>query len=433
MEPPWHHGKVARLRRSCAACRTHMSRHVVASAFLAWKHLRSCLTFADFCFSPWKRQAQQAHAVYCHELDTASVLLRKACAADRAEFLQACARQASAGQDRAAFQAVRRLLGHKRRKAFAPEVLPCLLKEDGAQCDSPSEVADRWRQHFGALEAGVSASPAQILEACGFSNSADWPTPPSLLTLPDEGLLARIIASAALHKSPGPDGLPAALGRAAPNLLASQLFPLLLKFCIRGQEAAGLKGGLLAHIYKGHGPHNKCSSHRGILMVATFAKYLHQALRPSIRDHFQVHSLPLQLGGRPGTPVTCAAHLVRSFLRWQSLQGASCCVLFSDISAAFYAAVRQLAAPVPLSDFQQLCAGLALSQGDLDGLREHVNGPSALAQDGASEWLQRVAAEIHSNTWMHIGGTIAEPLLTNRGTRPGSAWADLMLLSSSSV
>ena len=186
-----------------------------------------------------------------------------------------------------------------------------------------------------------------------------------------------------------------------------------------------MKGGLLAHIYKGHGPHHKCSSHRGILMVATFAKYLHQALRPSIRDHFQIHSLPLQLGGKPGTPVTFAAHIVRGFLRWQSRKGASCCVLFSDISAAFYAAVRQLAAPVLLPDFEKLCAGLALSQDDLEELRLHVQRPCALAQDGASEWLQRVTAEIHSNTWMHVTGTQAEPLITSRGTRPGSAWADL--------
>ena len=167
------HARVARLRCACAACRTHVARHVTASAFLAWKNSRGCLSFADYCFSPWKRQTQQAHAVYCHELGAANVLLRKACAADRADFLRGCAHKANAGQDRAAYQAVRRLLGHKRRKAFAPEVLPCLLGADGTPCDSPLAVADRWRQHFGDLE--------------------------------------------------GPDGLPAALGRAAPHLLASHL------------------------------------------------------------------------------------------------------------------------------------------------------------------------------------------------------------------
>ena len=159
--------------------------------------------------------------------------------------------------------------------------------------------------------------------------------------------------------------------------------------------------------------------------ASTISKYLHKALRPTISSHFQQHALPLQLGGRIGTPVAFAAHIVRAFLRWQAQLGLSCEVLFADISAAFYAAVRQLAAPVELRSFADVSTGLALEPGDVEALRAHLSEPNALEADGASEWLQHIAAEFHTATWMQVAGTEPTPLLTRRGTRPGSNWADL--------
>ena len=122
-----------------------------------------------------------------------------------------------------------------------------------------------------------------------------------------------------------------------------------------------------------------------------------------------VRRLPLQL-------------TLRAFLRWQAHQGQSCGVLFADISAAFYAAVRQLAAPVELGSFGEVSHGLSLAAGDVEALRAHLSEPNALEADGAS---QHIAAEIHTGTWMQVAGTEPTPLLTRRGTRPGSNWADL--------
>ena len=44
---------------------------------------------------------------------------------------------------------------------------------------------------------------------------------------------------------------------------------MLLKMCLCGQEAGGLKGGALIHIYKGRGGHSLCTSHRGIMLLST--------------------------------------------------------------------------------------------------------------------------------------------------------------------
>ena len=241
------HTNVARLRRACAACRARTDKHLVASAFLSWKAGRCALSFADLYFSPWKRQTQQAHAVYCRQLREETAQLRKACSQDRSQYLARCADQANAGLDSQAYAAVRRLLGQHRKKRFAPNVLPCLLKLDGAQCVSQEEVADdRWRQHFGSLEAGESALPSRILEACQDSRRGPWPAPPSLAAVPDEGSLARVIAS--------------------------RLFPLLLKLCFKGEEAAGLKGGTFAAPpaagQGGRSSHLCCAPRQGLPTVA---------------------------------------------------------------------------------------------------------------------------------------------------------------------
>ena len=95
------------------------------------------------------------------------------------------------------------------------------------------------------------------------------------------------------------------------------------------------------------------------------------------------------------------------------------CVVFPDIAAAFYAAVRQLAAPVPLQSLDEISPGLGISEGDLAELAKLVQQPCALEADGASAWL------IHTGTWMQVLGTQPDPMVTKRGTRPGSAWADV--------
>ena len=173
------HTYVARLRRACANCRRQLDQHVLAAAFRTWQSVRIAVAFADFCFTPWKAQTHRGHALYCWQLSRANAELRAACAGDRARHLADCAARANAGQDREAYQAVRRLLGQKRKKPFAPGVLPCLLRVDGAECETPDEVAARWKQHFGDLEAGTIAPPCRILAACQASSARDWPLPDS--------------------------------------------------------------------------------------------------------------------------------------------------------------------------------------------------------------------------------------------------------------
>ena len=57
-------------------------------------------------------------------------------------------------------------------------------------------------------------------------------------------------------------------------------------------------------------------------------------------------------------------------------------------------------------------------------LEDQVQLPSAMTQAGAHPWLQAITATLNHGTFMCLRGDDV-PLVTRRGTRPGSAWADL--------
>ena len=306
---------------------------------------------------------------------------------------------------------MRRLLGHHRKKPIALAVLPHLLDAEGVPCTTHEQIAARWRQHFGDLESGSDATPSDIVRACRRPPTHQWPLPECLLELPNEGVLSRVIAASPLHKAPGLDGIPAAVGRSDPAAMAEAVWPLVLKVCLLGNEAAGLKGGALIHLYKGKGPHGQCKSHRGIMLVSVVAKYIHQTLR-------RLTAPPLQLGGRPELPVTFASHIVRGYLRWKKREGRTACVVFSDIAAAFYAAVRQLAVPVQLNSVDEISSGLGISDRDLAELARLVQQPCALAADEASAWLHKIAATLYIGTWMQVLGTQPDPMVTKRARGP---------------
>ena len=94
------------------------------------------------------------------------------------------------------------------------------------------------------------------------------------------------------------------------------------------------------------------------------------------------------------------------------------------MSSAYYSTVRDLAARFP-DGAPQCHQNDAVLADELQlSLDEQLQRPSALAADGASPWLQALTASLNNGTWMCLRGDCT-PVATSRGTRPGSAWADL--------
>ena len=225
------------------------------------------------------------------------------------------------------------------------------------------------------------------------------------------------------------DSIPPELNRYFADESADLLYPLLLKFLWRGEEALGHKGGQAVILYKGRGPTDQCSSYRSILLMNTWAKAFHQSIRPAIKTVFEASAPALQLGGRTGCSVTLGSHVLRSLSRYAHQHSLSGYVLYADISAAFYSALVQLVAHSDATTCPEALAramhGLHLPAEAQDELLCALQDPSVLSQIGVSPWLEKLAAHLGDGNWFMVTGD-ATPVATARGTRPGSSWADIL-------
>ena len=344
---------------------------------------------------------------------------------DRAAYMEKLADDVEANKPNAQ-AAVQSILARKRRKPFAPEVLPAIKDADGCLCENPEDAVTRWREHFSALEDGHAMGPGHLLQHVISASEPLWPAPEELGFLPSPMDVRNALLLAKRGKACGPDAIPGELGLANADATQAILFPLALKLGLLGEESMGYKSGTLTWLWKGKGPQSECSSYRGILLLSNMGKALHRAYRPQIQRHFEQHAAPMQLGGRRASSVVFGSHAMRTFMRWKASVGRPSAVLFADVSSAYYSTLRALASRFPSAE-SAVCAGSSLGAlaEDIElSIEEQLRKPSALKSTGASQWLQAITTTLNSGTWMCLRGD-ATPVATMRGTRPGSAWADL--------
>ena len=352
---------------------------------------------------------------------------------DRNAYVEALAQQLSQGPSHQLYSAYHKLLVHRRKQPYSLAPLPSINKANGSVCSSSEETFQRWREHFGNLEAGSETSFLQLAEqACAQSNALSaeqWPHPSVLAEVPSLPSLCRILAATKTNKAPGMDGLPPELCRHFSAALAPILHPIVLKQVWRGSEPCGWKGGMSIFFHKRRGSTRECSSYRAILLLSSLAKASHQSLRPPLKSLFESQAPPLQMGGKAGFSVTFGSHILRSVTRLATQAGQSSFVLFADIASAFYSAVTQLIArgAHDTSDdlVRRLVAHLQLESEDAEALSGRLQGASAMTDAGASAWLERITDMVSSNNWFLLRGD-SVPVSTARGSRPGSSFADLV-------
>ena len=91
-----------------------------------------------------------------------------------------------------------------------------------------------------------------------------------------------------------------------------------------------------------------------------------------------------------------------------------------------YGAARELTASrVTPEEAEVICHGLPVPEEDVEALKRHLEDSPAMQVERAAGWLCRVTAELNDTTWMNLADDHGPPILTRRGTRPGSAFADI--------
>eukprot|EP00438_Fugacium_kawagutii_P022441 Skav232868 [mRNA] locus=scaffold2451:249611:253189:+ [translate_table: standard] len=284
---------------------------------------------------------------------------------------------------------------------------------------------DSWIEFFSAMEGGHRISLqalmdqwAQELPTFGDVLCGDLADIPTVLQL------ETALRNVAPHKAIGPDAIPGEACHKAPVPLASLYFPILVKMAIFGMEPLAFKGGRLTMAWKRKGPQTSCSSFRSLLISSHPGKACHKALRDMRIEAYEQALLPDQLGGRRGTPVTLAVHLVRAHQRWCLEQKRCEAIIFLDLKEAFYRTLRELAlGSAPGSQLHHWIQGLGLAQSTHDELLRQLKQPSAIHTAGFSAVHCNMVQAIHHCTWFYVQDQ-ADRVVTSVGSRPGDCYAD---------
>ena len=418
------HTEVAALRRRCARLRAQVQQHLTAAAFRAWAG-RNANILHEALSSPWAFQAEVQGHRQSTALRTLANQLKRACRADRAKYLSSLADEVQANSDRS-YQALHRLLGLKNKKPFAPEVLPEVLDAEGHVCESPETAMQRWRSYFGDMEAGVPHDLPGVDAEAAERDALAWTAPGDAVEMPGLSDVSQAIAQLKCNKACGPDGLPGDIFKALPASFATLLMPLALKLGILGEEAAGLKGSLLTWLYKHRGARNLCTSYRAIMLLPALTKILHRSLRPRLYEHVMGQAPPILLGGRKGASAVFGGHLTRAFRQWSVDRRQPSCILFADVASAYYNSIRELTACRTDKQGRPASALTSAQRAQVgDEVVDTIAEGSAFRAAGASPWLESIAAELHRGTWFCLKGD-STPVITHRGSRPGSSLADIM-------
>ncbi|CAE7865768.1 unnamed protein product, partial [Symbiodinium necroappetens] len=107
--------------------------------------------------------------------------------------------------------------------------------------------------------------------------------------------------------------------------------------------------------------------------------------------------------------------------------GLSAALIFIDLSAAYYAVIRETLFGKDLSSrpVHEIAEALGLDRDDLQALTHLIENEAILQQQDAPVLMRELAQEFHQQTWFVLHGD-THLISTFRGTRPGGTLADIM-------
>ena len=392
------------------------------------------LTFSAWCQRPmqgdwrtWVATFAHIEALTSRDIQQCAQALRHRLQADRKDYLDNLAREAAHLNTSEIFRALRPVLQPSKRASNQTNPLPTVKKADGQLTTTLEEYHARWLEHFAAIEAGHHVQAEDLIhDALQRQHQRQQPSQWTLRDLPSLHWLEKAARKIRNGRAAGPDDIPGEVLKTQPAATARALLPLLWKLFLRIEEPIPFKGGTLIRLWKHRGALNECSSFRGILLMSTVGKLLRGAARDSINQYYNQNTSQLQMAGKPGQTVLFGSQLVRSFINVNAQQHFSTIILFGDVSAAFYRALREVATGATLSD-EDICLiikRLGLGPEVFPALADAIHNGSAYASLGADPVHNAVLNETLSETWFQMESPAL--IRTTRGSRPGDSLADII-------
>ena len=390
------------------------------------------------------QQCLRARAKCLHGHEMLGILLREMLSKDKASYLNriatACQQAVSGHRPYDAFKAVRffRPPGKRVRKGI--KAMPQVALDDGSLAPTRQDAADRWLQHFAAVE-GAEVVPRELPPyfAAVEERISDEMDKNGTVCFAGGCVPTRLewecsLRKAKRRKAPGPDQVRAELVRLDVASVAQATFPLVMKMSMTGREPLRYKGGLLAAVYKGKGSHAECSNSRSIMLANTVSKRYHSCLRDHILPYALDHIEPAQAGAVPGRGTEYIAMYVRAMQSWARSRGRAAALIFIDVKAAFYSVFRPLLLGNDLTDDYLAWAMdfMNIPSAYMQWLREIVEEGPVVDKAGVPSFFQRQLCDVLTHAWF---GTAASRELAYSwcGTRPGDPLGDILFVMLCSV
>ncbi|CAE7680575.1 unnamed protein product, partial [Symbiodinium sp. CCMP2456] len=421
------HQTVSSLRHAIRTQKSALRYAYLRCALAAWRGL--AVDFTDAFSGRWLWMMFVRFGRNCLLLRRLGRKLRQACRDDKADYLSRLSSEIADAPCRELHTAVQRVLRPRKYRKASNDPLPTLRRANGTTCVSEAEITDAWRDHFSTLEGGSQIAARDLVEKCrdAVVTSGDF-DPLNAASVPSWTSLEAAFRHSAPRKAAGPDLLPPGICRHFSASMTELFWPLLLKTVCRVSEPIGFKGGILYHIDKGKaGCRGTCDAHRGILAQSCLAKTFHRSLRGLVVKHWNMHSLPMQLGGKSGCSSVFGHLCSRSILSFARSQTLSAGLLFVDLASAYYAVIRETILGGGLADkpLAEIAGALGLTDEDLQVLHHYVAREPILQQQSADPLLTDLARQLHQQTWFVLAED-SHIVETMRGTRPGGTLADAL-------
>ena len=416
------HVQLTHHKRNNRAVKRMAKDTLMRTAFAAW---RGSTTHTEWYH--WLQIYALSEAITARDIRQCAADLRQQLLQDKQQYLDGLAEEAAHLNATEVFRALKPVLKSNKKAANNIRPLPTVRKLDGSSTTTLEEYHARWLEHFASIEAGHPVEPTELVRDAlqrqhGRAQPATW----TLQDLPSLHWLEKAARKIRNGRAAGPDDLPGELLKAFPAATARALLPLLWKLFLRIEEPVAFKGGTLIRLWKHRGALDQCSSFRGILLMSTVGKLIRAAARDSINQYYTDGTSSLQMAGKPGQTVLFGTQIVRSFLNQGAQQHASTIILFGDVSAAFYRALREVATGATLADedISLIVHRLGLGPEVVPTLADAIRHGSAYTTLGANAVHNAVLNETLSETWFQMEGPAITR--TTRGSRPGDSLADII-------
>ena len=402
--------------------RTGLWKDLVGRAFCQWRDSE------DFAVAPLVAKQGVLYEIAAAAINFATGRIKLGLRASKKDFLSRIANGGVAKAAEILSVAKRAGVGGRQARPFH-RPLPALLMPGGSLCATRADRDATWLEQFSKQEFGRIVPTADYLslqdKPVVIDESLDW----TLADVPAYFEVEQAFRHAPTRKSCGLDCLPGELLKADPAGMTKAAYPLFLKAALSLRQPVQWRGGVLREAWKRKGPVQDPTSYRSLFISSTMGKTFHKVLRSRATQYAGDMLLGFQMGARKQAPVTLPGLFIQAHLRRGCRDNVSTAVLFLDVQSAYYTVIREMSVGLIESDesVAKVFHYFGLEPEDLLEFWGDIRQGGIMGQSAMPAPLRHMAKDIMHQSWFVTGyGTSARLCVTQAGSRPGEAWADLV-------